>query len=187
MINEKILILCRIVGLLMQLFWRRNNYAFKNSRYKPKRPDLGGGTSAPARLMRLASGPATPTSSTPYLSSSNTRPKTKIPLWIITREPGPTRTLWVNGRCLDTPLSTFITGVSQVAQRSDIEEIKLTLSTPIWNTVITISKDTEGVEDTWELAKKTFMSELKDVRLELKGEMGDCKILIEPNRVEHIL
>jgi hypothetical protein len=106
-----VLILCRIVGLLMQLFWKQNKYAFNNSQYKPKRPDLEGSSSDSAEPIRATSGAATPTSSVSGLSSSNTRPKTKIPLWIITHEPGPTRTLWVDGRCLETSLSMFITVV----------------------------------------------------------------------------
>jgi hypothetical protein len=181
------LILCGIVSLLMQLFWKQNKYAYNNVHYKSKRPGLGGSSSDSAGPIRETFGAVTPTSSAPDLSSSKTRPKTKIPLWIITYEPGPTRTLWVDGRCLDTPLSTFITGVSQVAQRSDIEKIKLTLSTPTWTTIIVISKDAKDAEDTWELAKKTFTAELKEVRAELKGEMRDCKILIEPVCVEHTL
>ena len=64
-----------------------------------------------------------------------------------------------------------------MTQRSDVEKIKLTLSTPIWNTVIIISK---GAEDIWELAKKTFTAELEEGRAKWKGKMRDCKILIEP-------
>ena len=171
----------------MQLFWKQNKYAYNNVRYKPKRPDLGGSSSDPAGPIRETFSAVTPTSSAPDLSSSKTRPKTKIPLWIITYKPGPTRTLQVDRRCLDTPLSTFITGVSQVAQRSDIEKIKLTLSTLTQTTIIVISKDAKDAEDTWELAKKTFTAELKEVRAELKGEMRDYKILIKLVCVEHTL
>jgi methionyl-tRNA synthetase len=74
-----------------------------------------------------------------------------------------------------------------VTQRNNIEKIKLSLSTPIWTTIIVISKDAKDAEDTWKLAKKTFTAELKEVMSELKGEMGDCKILIEPVCVEHTL
>lgn len=74
-----------------------------------------------------------------------------------------------------------------MTKQSNIEKIKLTLSTSIWTIIIVISKDAKDAEDTWDLAKKTFTAELKEVRSELKGEMGDCKILIEPVCVEHTL
>ena len=161
----------------MQLFWKQNRYTFNNSQYGPKRPELGDRSRDHIVLTRASSGAATSTASVTNLRSPETRPKTQIPLWIITYEPGPTRTLWVDGKCLGTSLSTFISGISQVTQRSDAEGIKLILSTPSWNTRIIVPKDAENV---WELAKKTIIAALKEARAELEGEMGNCKILIEP-------
>ena len=45
----------------------------------------------------------------------------------------------------------------------------------------------KDAEDIWELAKKTFTVELKEVRAELKGEIRDCKILIKLVCIEHTL
>jgi hypothetical protein len=125
---------------------------------------------------RVTSGATTSASSVPNLSSSITRPKIKIPVWVITHERGLTRTFWTKEKCLGTSLSEFVTGISQATQRRDIEEIKFTLNTPIRNTRFIISKD---AEDIWEFAKKTFTEELKKVRAELKEKMGDCDITIE--------
>jgi len=72
-------------------------------------------------------------------------------------------------------------------QQSNIKKIKLILCTPIWTIIIVISKDAKDAEDISELAKKTFIVKLKVVRSELKGEIGDCKILIELVYIKHTL
>jgi hypothetical protein len=160
----------------MQLFWKKNKYAYNNSQYGSKRPDPGDSLRDGTGPIGTDSGATIPTSSISDSSSSKARLEAEIPLWIITHEPSPTRTLWVDG-WLDASLSMFITGVSQVAQRSDAEKIKWTLSTPPWNTIIVISKDAEHI---WEFAKKTFTATLEKERANLEGKIGDCTISIEP-------
>jgi hypothetical protein len=57
-----------------------------------------------------------------------------------------------------------------------IEEITLTLSTPTQNIRIKVSKD---ADDLFEFTEKAFVAELKAIA-KVGGEIGDCKILIEP-------
>ena len=158
----------------MQLFWKQNIYAFNNSQYGTKQLNLGDRS---GRYTTASPGIVSPTSSVTNLPSSRTRPKIQIPLWIITYEPSPTRILWTDGKCLGTSLSSFISGISQMTQRSDVKRIKLTLKTPSWNTIITVPID---AEDVWGLAKETFKEALQEAKREAEGKMRDCKILIEP-------
>ena len=150
--------LYRIISLLMQLFWKQNTFAFNNSQYGTKRSNLGNRS---GRHTTASPGAVSPTSSVTNLPSSRTRPKIRIPLWIITYEPSPTRTLWIDGKCLGTSLSSFISGISQMTQRSDVKSIKLTLKTPSWNTIINVPID---AEDVWGLAKETFKEALQKRR-----------------------
>lgn len=109
------------------------------------------------------------------------RPKTQIPLWIITREPRYTEERWDDGKFQGTALPIFLEGISQVTQRSHIEKIKLTLRTPISDTKITVFKD---AEDSWAAAKDTFVDRLKEAkknaRLSRGAEAPSYQILVEP-------
>jgi hypothetical protein len=121
-------------------------------------------------------------------SSSKPRPKTQIPLWIITREPRYTEERWDDGKFSGTPLSAFIAGISQVTQRQHIEKVKLTLRTPMSDTKITVFKD---AEDSWTSAKDTFVEKLKEARLEARARRQNdslsCKILVEPFYEQNML
>lgn len=117
----------------------------------------------------------------PQASSSNPRPKTQIPLWIITREPRCTEERWDNGKFLGTPLPAFIEGISKITQRNNIEKVKLTLRAPTFDTKITVFKD---AEDSWASAKETFVEKVKEAKAEARAkrqvEQPSFKILIEP-------
>ena len=79
-------------------------------------------------------------------SSTKPRQKTQIPLWIITREGRDSRYCeerWNEGKLSGHSLSAFISGISQVTQRDQIEKIKLTLRTATSDTKITVFKDEE--------------------------------------------
>ena len=113
-------------------------------------------------------------------SSSKARPKTQVPLWIITREPRYTEERWDEGKFLGSTLSVFIDGISNVTQRNNIEKIKLTLRTPTSDTKITVFRDGE---DSWISAKEAFIEKLKEASAAAKARRLDgvnCKILVEP-------
>ena len=109
------------------------------------------------------------------------RPKTQIPLWIITREPRYTEERWDDGKFQGTQLSDFLEGVSKVTQRDHIEKVKLTLRTPTFDTKITVFKD---ADDSWISAKERFLEKLKEARAEARAkrpnEPANFEILVEP-------
>ena len=128
-----------------------------------------------------------PTSEIQQISSeSSTRPrqKTQIPLWIITREGRDSRYCeerWNEGKLSGHSLSTFISGISQVTQRNQIEKIKLTLRTTTSDTKITVFKDEE---DSWVSAREAIIEKIKEAKSEARArrqnEMANIKILVEP-------
>ena len=87
--------------------------------------------------------------------------RTKVPIWVIipVSNQRHTEERWEDGRLQGTILSTFISGLSEMAQVVDIELIKLTLRTPRVDTKITVLK---GDDDAWEFAKAVFLEKLKE-------------------------
>jgi hypothetical protein len=117
-------------------------------------------------------------------SSTKPRQKTQIPLWIITREGRDSRYCeerWNEGKLSGHSLSTFISGISQVTQRNQIEKIKLTLRTATSDTKITVFKDEE---DSWVSAREAIIEKIKEAKSEARArrqnEMANIKILVEP-------
>jgi hypothetical protein len=117
-------------------------------------------------------------------SSTKPRQKTQIPLWIITREGRDSRYCeerWNEGKLSGHSLTTFISGISQVTQRNQIEKIKLTLRTTSSDTKITVSKDEE---DSWVSAREAIIEKIKEAKGEARArrqnEMANIKILVEP-------
>jgi hypothetical protein len=119
-----------------------------------------------------------------FESSTKPRQKTQIPLWIITREGRDSRYCeerWNEGKLSGHSLSTFISGISQVTQRNQIEKIKLTLRTATSDTKITVFKDEE---DSWVSAREAIVEKIKEAKSEARArrqnEMANIKILVEP-------
>jgi hypothetical protein len=116
--------------------------------------------------------------------STKPRQKTQIPLWIITREGRDSRYCeerWNEGKLSGHSLSTFLSGISQVTQRHQIEKIKLTLRTATSDTKITVFKDEE---DSWVSAREAIIEKIKEAKSEARArrqnEMANIKILVEP-------
>jgi hypothetical protein len=112
------------------------------------------------------------------------RQKTQIPLWIITREGRDSRYCeerWNEGKLSGHSLPTFLSGISQVTQRHQIEKIKLTLRTATSDTKITVFKDEE---DSWVSAREAIIEKIKEAKSEARArrqnEMANIKILVEP-------
>jgi hypothetical protein len=70
--------------------------------------------------------------------------------------------------------STFISGMSEMAQVVDIELVKLTLRTPTADTKITVLK---GDDDAWESGKAVFLEKLKENKRDTRA---NTKILVQP-------
>jgi hypothetical protein len=149
---------------------------------QPSTPPKNAAGDSPAHPQPSAEESHTPNPTNPEASSSKARPKTQVPLWIITREPRRIEERWSKGKFLGSTLSVFIEDISKVTQRNNIKEIILTLRTPFYDTKMTIFSDDD--EDSWTSSKETFIEKLKEARAEAKArrmnESMNFKILVEP-------
>jgi hypothetical protein len=145
-----------------------------------REPDKGQGT-IPIIPSQQTPAPTSEIQQTSSESSTKPRQKTQIPLWIITREGRDSRYCeerWNEGKLSGHSLSTFLSGISQVTQRNQIEKIKLTLRTTTSDTKITVFKDEE---DSWVSAREAIIEKIKEAKSEARArrqnEMANIKIL----------
>lgn len=96
-----------------------------------------------------------------------------IPLWILTRSTVETEELWDGASLQSTTIDSFVSQVTTMASRTDLEKPKLTMTGPSC-TKMTISP---GNEIKWKKAKKELAKKIKQAG---KQNLEEFKILVEP-------
>jgi hypothetical protein len=103
--------------------------------------------------------------------------RSKVPLWIVHREPRHLEEHWREGQMKDKSLATFIKDLSNATQRTRIEEIKLELRTLNGDIRCTVKKDEEKE---WSDAKASFREKLAEGGIRSNKSSQEEKILVEP-------
>lgn len=108
------------------------------------------------------------------------KPKTQVPLFIVTYEPNLTETLWVNGNVLGSTLSEFVDSLPNRAAPSHIKSITLILRSVGFLVCDTKIKVRQDDEDSWNYLKDAFKNRIREAVKDNKATGVTFKILVEP-------